>query len=183
MGQRLYPGGLPTGATLMEGRPYLPSVMVSEITCHHIRFLACHTCHQFSPPGTPGLACHPPAGAVSATKGEPHGLFGSDRVGTEGITPVNSFPGEGGHEHRKNWSASYLWPDPALGHSSSHLLGNVTGSSPMFFHPCLQLCKQVNDADALGRVFGPEYILQCCRGTMRQADMGILAKTVREKLH
>ena len=60
MGPRLHPVRASDRGNPMTGRPYLPSVMVSEIMCRHMPFLTCHTCHQFSTPGKPGLACHPP---------------------------------------------------------------------------------------------------------------------------
>ena len=62
--------------------------MMSEITCRPMPFLTCHTCHRFSPPGTPGLACHPPQEQFLQQKGTPW-AFGSDRVGTEGTMFVS----------------------------------------------------------------------------------------------
>ena len=69
MGPRLHPGRASDRGNPMIHRPYLPSVMASEITCRHMPFLTCHTCHRFSPPRTPGLACHPPLEQFLQQKG------------------------------------------------------------------------------------------------------------------
>ena len=71
MGQRLHPVRASDRGNPVAGRPYLPSVMVSEITWRHMPFLTCHTCHRFFPPGTPGLAFHPPQEQFLQQKGTP----------------------------------------------------------------------------------------------------------------
>ena len=79
MGPRLHPVRASDRGNPMIHRPYLQSVMGSEITCRHMPFLTCHTCHQFSPPGTPGLASGRLRNSF-CNKREPRGLLGSDRV-------------------------------------------------------------------------------------------------------
>ena len=75
MGPRLHPVRASDRGNPMIHRPYLQSVMGSEITCRHMPFLTCHTCHSSLRQGPRDL---PPvaSGTVSATKGNLVGFWG-----------------------------------------------------------------------------------------------------------